>query len=188
MIKIAPYKFAILTGVLLCPDVLATDINVDFTATVKATTCNITLTGNNVTNNGNDGYTLKIPKMGLDQIVKKTTNAQADFTLVASGCSSGISYIDTTITGAESGSSPRLLIPLSGDTSSTTTYIGMGFKKRGAEDTTFLKPNSAEKIRWSATEISTTGLEMTVALRETSPGEGKPGDFHAQATFNFTYE
>ncbi|HDU8023277.1 TPA: fimbrial protein [Escherichia coli] len=188
MIKIAPYKFAILTGILLSPGVFATDINVDFTATVKATTCNIKITGNNVTEDGNDSYTLTLPNMGLDQIVNKTTRAQADFTMVASGCSAGISHIDTTLSGNGSRTFDRLVIPLSSDTTSTTSYIGMGFKKRNAGDETFLKPNSAEKIRGSATEISTTGLEMTVALRETSAGEGIPGDFRAQAIFNFTYE
>ena len=60
-------------GILLSPSVFATDINVEFTATVKATTCNITLTGNNVTNDGNNNYTLRIPKMGLDKIANKTT-------------------------------------------------------------------------------------------------------------------
>lgn len=45
MIKIAPYKLAILTGIMLSPCVLATDINVEFTATVKATTCNIKIIG-----------------------------------------------------------------------------------------------------------------------------------------------
>lgn len=64
MIKTTPHKIAILMGVLLSPSVFATDINVEFTATVKATTCNITLTGNNVTNDGNNNYTLRIPKMG----------------------------------------------------------------------------------------------------------------------------
>ncbi|GAB7732289.1 hypothetical protein OkiPb00196_07440 [Escherichia coli] len=63
MIKITPHKIAILMGILLSPSVFATDINVEFTATVKATTCNITLTGNNVTNDGNNNYTLRIPKM-----------------------------------------------------------------------------------------------------------------------------
>ena len=53
---------------------------------------------------------------------------------------------------------------------------------------TFLKPNSAEYIRWSASEISTDGLEMTVALRETSVGKGVPGKFRALATFNFSYQ
>lgn len=117
-------------GILLSPSVFATDINVEFTATVKATTCNITLTGNNVTNDGNNNYTLRIPKMGLDKIANKTTESQADFKLVASGCSSGISWIDTTLTGNASSSSPKLIIPQSGDSSSTTSNIGMGFKNR----------------------------------------------------------
>ena len=65
MIKIAPYKLAILTGIMLSPCVLATDINVEFTATVKATTCNIKIIGNNITEDGNDSYTLTLPNMGL---------------------------------------------------------------------------------------------------------------------------
>ncbi len=178
MIKITPHKIAILMGILLSPSVFATDINVEFTATVKATTCNITLTGNNVTNDGNNNYTLRIPKMGLDKIANKTTESQADFKLVASGCSSGISWIDTTLTGNASSSSPKLIIPQSGDSSSTTSNIGMGFKKRTTDDATFLKPNSAEKIRWSTDEMQPDkGLEMTVALRETDAGQGVPGIF-----------
>ncbi|EYD91357.1 putative regulator [Escherichia coli 1-176-05_S1_C3] len=45
--------------------------------------------------------------MGLDKIANKTTESQADFKLVASGCSSGISWIDTTLTGNASSSSPK---------------------------------------------------------------------------------
>lgn len=136
MIKITPHKITILMGLLLSPSVFATDVNVDFTATVKATTCNITLTGTNVTDNGNDKYTLVIPSMGMDKI--------------ANGCSSGISWIDTTLTGNQSGSSPALIIPLASDTTSTTSYIGMGFKRKATSGDTFLKPNSTEYIRWSA--------------------------------------
>lgn len=190
MIKTTPHKIAILMGLLLSPSVFATDVNVDFTATVKATTSNITLTslnGSNVVDNGNDSYTLIIPKMGLDKIVNKASQSEANFKLVASGCSSGISWIDTTMTGNQSGST-SLIIPQSSDSSSTTSNIGMGFKRLETSGDTFLKPNSAEYIRWKTTEISTSGLEMTVALRETTPGQGIPGKFRAQATFNFIYQ
>lgn len=64
----------------------------------------------------------------------------------------------------------------------------MGFKRKATSGDTFLKPNSTEYIRWSASEISTDGLEMTVALRETSVGQGVPGKFRALATFNFSYQ
>ena len=174
-------------GLLLSPSVFATDVNDDFTATVKATTCNITLTGTNVTDNGNDKYTLVIPSMGMDKIANKTAQSEANFKLVANGCSSGISWIDTTMTGNQSGST-SLIIPQSSDSSSTTSNIGMGFKRLETSGDTFLKPNSAEYIRWKTTEISTSGLEMTVALRETTPGQGIPGKFRAQATFNFIYQ
>lgn len=58
----------------------------------------------------------------------------------------------------------------------------MGFKRKATSGDTFLKPNSTEYIRWSASEISTDGLEMTVALRETGVGKGVPGKFRALAT------
>ncbi|MCV5626675.1 fimbrial protein, partial [Escherichia coli] len=77
-----------------------------------------------------------------------------------------------TLSGNKSGSAPKLIAPLSSDTSSTTSYIGMGIKKINTDDSTFLTSNSAEKIRWSLTEINTDGLSMTVALRETSAGQG----------------
>lgn len=77
MIKMIPHKLVILMGLLLSPSAFAEDINVDFTATVKATTCNITLTalnGSSVTNDGNDNYTLRMPNMGLDKIVGDAAN------------------------------------------------------------------------------------------------------------------
>ncbi|MCV5473389.1 fimbrial protein, partial [Escherichia coli] len=83
------------------------------------------LNGSNVVDNGNDSYTLIIPKMGLDKIVNKASQSEANFKLVASGCSSGISWIDTTMTGNQSGST-SLIIPQSSDSSSTTSNIGMG--------------------------------------------------------------
>ncbi|MEI8489143.1 fimbrial protein, partial [Escherichia coli] len=129
------------------------------------------------------------PTRGLDNIANKTSDSQADLKRGASGCRSGISCIDTTLTGNASSSSPKLIIPESGDSSSTTSNIGMGFKKRTTDDASFLKPNSAEKIRWSTDEMQPDkGLEMTVALRETDAGQGVPGNFRAQATFNFIYQ
>ncbi len=83
---------------------------------------------------------------------------------------------------------PALIVPLSSDTTSTTNYIGMGIKALGEDDSTFLIPNSAPSfIPWEISDTDKT-LELTVALRETTAGSGVPGDFRAQATFNFIYE
>ncbi|MGC6746456.1 fimbrial protein [Escherichia coli] len=119
----------------------------------------------------------------------KTTESQADFKLVASGCSSGISWIDTTLTGNASSSSPKLIIPQSGDSSSTTSNIGMGFKNGLLMMPLSLNLTVRKKIRWSTDEMQPDkGLEMTVALRETDAGQGVPGNFRALATFNFIYQ
>ena len=187
--RITLHKLAILTGLFLSSSVLATDINVDFTATVKASTCNITLSGDNFTPVVCDTYTLTFPgTFGLDKIANKTTQAQANFNLVASGCTTGVSKINTRLSGNASGTTPALIVPLSSDTTSTTNYIGMGIKALGEDDSTFLIPNSAPSfIPWEISDTYKT-LELTVALRETTAGSGVPGDFRAQATFNFIYE
>lgn len=72
MIKITLYKIVILMGILLLFLVFVTDINVEFIVIVKAIICNIIFIGNNVTNDGNNNYILRIFKMGLDKIANKT--------------------------------------------------------------------------------------------------------------------
>lgn len=144
-----------LLGLLLPLTSQAESINVDFTATVTETTCNITLkalNGSKVTDDGSDKYTLTIPDVGLDKIVNATEAAQADFKLVASGCSNGISNIKTKITGAAT--SGNLIKTTLTDTSAAKN-IGMGFKKVGEADGNFIKPDGTGTVTWSTTEITT---------------------------------
>ncbi|EEE2001258.1 fimbrial protein [Salmonella enterica subsp. enterica serovar Kotte] len=162
----------------------AQDLNVDFTATVLETTCNITLSedGTAIANNGTDKYALTIPDVGLDKIAKADPAAQANFKLVASGCSAGIGSIVTKLSGATiSGNLIK-----NAATSNAATNIGMGIKRKGDADSAFITPNNTSSISWTADEIAN-GLPMTVALRETTSGTGGIGSFTAKATFNFTY-
>lgn len=72
----------------------ATDLQVDFTATVLATTCTITIEqdgGPVVTSSGNDEYSLTIPDVGTDKVVTGDVAAQANFKLKAKDCSNGYS-------------------------------------------------------------------------------------------------
>ena len=80
----------------------ATDLNVDFTATVLATTCTITIVqdGGPVVTGSNGEYSLTIPDVGLDKVITGDVAAQANFKLLASDCSNGYSKIFTTLTGA----------------------------------------------------------------------------------------
>lgn len=81
----------------------ATDINVDFTARLLATTCTITIKedgGPTVNNTGGDDYSMTIPTVGLDKIANAHADAQANFQLVAKDCSAGYSKIVTKLSGA----------------------------------------------------------------------------------------
>lgn len=186
MIKNTRYKIVLLAGIFLLPGALAQDINVDFVATIKGTTCNITLEGTRVTADGNDQYTLRILNVALDKIINKMPEAQADFKLVAN-CDGNIGKITTSLAGNPSVELPYLISPLTSDNSSTTEYIAMGIKLRNASDTEFIPPDGSKKISWGE-GLTKPELEMTVALRETRPGSGRAGNFKALATFNFTYE
>ncbi|MWP35654.1 fimbrial protein, partial [Escherichia coli] len=81
----------------------ATDINVDFTARLLATTCTITIKedgGPTVNNTGGDDYSMTIPSVGLDKITNAHADAQANFQLVAKDCSAGYLKIVTKLSGA----------------------------------------------------------------------------------------
>lgn len=162
----------------------ADTLNVDFTATVLETTCSITIVadGTPISNDGADKYSLTIPNVGLDKIVKADAAAQANFKLVASGCSTGIGGIVTRLSGAAI--SGNLINNAA--TANAATNIGMGIKRKDDADSAFITPNNIASITWTTDEIAN-GLPMTVALRETSSGAGGIGSFTAKATFNFTY-
>lgn len=178
---------ALLPGLLLPLTGQAESINVDFVATVTSTTCNIklqSLNGSTVTDNGNNKYTLTIPDVSLDKIVNGAAESQADFELVASDCSNGLSSIVTKITGATT-SGNYIASTLTG--ASDAKNVGMAFKRYGDSDSSFIKPDGASPLTWSSSEIKD-GLEMTVALRETTSGAGTTGAFESTATFSFTYQ
>lgn len=182
--RITLHKLAILTGLFLSSSVLATDINVDFTATVKASTCNITLSGDNVTPDGSDTYTLTFPELLVwtKLQIKRLKHRRILIWLPAVVPQASAKSIPK-LSGNASGTTPALIVPLSSDTTSTTNYIGMGIKALGEDDSTFLIPNSAPSfIPWEISDTDKT-LELTVALRETTAGSGVPRRFPRPCNF-----
>lgn len=74
----------------------AEDINVDFTATVLATTCSMSiaaLDGSNVSGDATSGYTLNVSDVGLDKIIKKSAESQKNFKFVAKDCSAALTKL-----------------------------------------------------------------------------------------------
>lgn len=181
--------------VLTSPLGLAQDVEVTFTADIKAATCQITLSGDNVSGSTTSGYTMMMPEVPLRYIKQKTANqAQAHFKLKAEYCTADLSKISMTITpGRVSTYSPLYLASNELTGAGTAKWVGMGFKRKSTSGDSFIKlkqgTEAGDSVVWSSGEKSS-GLDMTLVLRETSTdyGGGQTGSFKASATFGFTYE
>lgn len=166
----------------------AENINVDFTATVVATTCSMSiaaLDGSSISGDATNGYTLKMGDVGLDKIVNKTAESQKNFKFVATDCSAGTSKITTSLASSQSASGNY--IKNESAASGAATNIGMGFKRKSETGETYLTPGTSS-FDWTSDERTASAAEMTVALRELTDGAGTNGAFNAKATFNFTYQ
>lgn len=166
----------------------AENINVDFTATVLATTCSMSITaldGSNISGDATSGYTLNIGDVGMDKIVKKSAESQKNFKIVAKDCSASLTKITTTL--ASSTDASGNLIKNQSTATDAATNIGMGFKRKSTSDETYFTPGSGS-FSWTSDERAANEVEMTVALRELTDGTGTMGTFSSTATFNFTYQ
>ncbi|WP_260862623.1 fimbrial protein [Citrobacter sp. Marseille-Q6884] len=168
------------------PTTAKDNISIDFTATIKESTCSMKITGGA----GSDTHqTLTLGtggKIGLDKIVNGDTEASANFRIVASNCTVGLSKISSKIAG-KTPSTTTMLIEPTATGSGYTQNIGVGFFRKSATGSDMFEINQDGQIIWTADEIAN-GLDLTAALRESIPGQGKIGDFKATATFSFSYE
>lgn len=161
----------------------AENINVDFTATVLATTCSMSiaaLDGSNLSGDATSGYTLNVGDVGLDKIIKKSAESQKNFKFVAKDCSAALTKITTTLASGN-------FIKNQSAASGAATNVGMGFKRKSTTDETYFTPGSGS-FSWTSDERAANEVEMTVALRELTDGAGTTGAFSSTATFNFTYQ
>ncbi|MGA4522363.1 fimbrial protein [Citrobacter portucalensis] len=166
----------------------AETLNVDFTATVLATTCSMTiaaLDGSSVSGDATNGYKLTVGDVGLDKIIKKSAESQKNFKFVASDCAGSLTSITTALATSTSASGD--FIKNESADSGAATNIGMGFKRKNVSDETYMKPGSGS-FTWTPEERTNNAVEMTVALRELTDGAGTTGAFSSKATFTFTYQ
>ena len=159
----------------------AETLNVDFTATVLATTCSMTIAALD----GSNGYKLTVGDVGLDKIIKKSAESQKNFKFVASDCAGSLTSITTALATSTSASGD--FIKNESADSGAATNIGMGFKRKSVSDETYMTPGSGS-FTWTTEERTNNAVEMTVALRELTDGAGTTGAFSSKATFTFTYQ
>ncbi|MBJ9268741.1 fimbrial protein [Citrobacter freundii] len=166
----------------------AETVNVDFTATVLGTTCNMTiaaLDGSSVSGDATNGFKLTVGDVGLDKIVKKSAESQKNFKFVSSDCAGSMTSITTAL--ATSASASGNFIKNESAEIGAATNIGMGFKRKSVSGETYMTPGTGS-LAWTPEERTNNALEMTVALRELTDGAGTTGAFSSKATFTFTYQ
>ncbi|MCX8290011.1 fimbrial protein [Enterobacter pseudoroggenkampii] len=166
---------------------MAQNLDVNFTANVLETTCQMKLVGGT----GSDtSQTLTIGNNNLhiEDIKNKSSNAQAAFQIKMVECPQSLTQLKTTLTGDVSGYNASLIKNgLSGSGASGQSGVGIAREEDASE--TLIKPGEDGNLTWTAAERSAGELKLVAAIRETTTSPGiTAGNFSAKATFNFEYQ
>ncbi|AMB55682.1 fimbrial protein [Escherichia coli] len=181
----------LLTTLLNASWALAVDISVNFTATIKETTCAMTVSGLNgaslTGDTGANSYFLDLPDMGVSDVVNKTSLTEASFKIKPSNCNNYISTLSMTLSGKVS-SYTNTLIGNDQSISGHTNYAGLAIKRMNTDESLRFKLDGSQNVNWTQDEIIN-GLDLTAFIRQTSSSNKiTPGSFQAKATIIFTYQ
>ncbi|HBM9260288.1 TPA: fimbrial protein [Citrobacter freundii] len=168
-------------------------IDIYYTATVYAPTCQMTLDGPQVIDNGSDSYTLTIGdsagKVTLEQV--RNDQATSNFRIMAVDdanrlCSRGVENISMTLSGSASTDGTLLLNNSGGSTKAGN--IGVGFYLRDDSAKKKIRLNTEDVYTSTLAELGYQGVWLTAILQEIASGQGTQGEFSALATFTFSFE
>ncbi len=164
----------------------ATDLNVNFTANIRETTCDMKLVGGE----GSDtAQTLTLGNNGqvrLDDV--KAGAANATFKIVMVECPASLTSLKTTLKGKKSGYLPSGIINQAA--SGAADYASVEIARASTPEAPFIVNSTvdAERLVWNPTEIQNKEVALMATLRETKANSMTIGDFQAVATFEFSYE
>ncbi|ECH9257988.1 fimbrial protein [Salmonella enterica subsp. enterica] len=165
-----------------------TNLDVNFTANIRETTCDMKLVGGT----GSDTQqTLTIGDNGqvrFDDI--KAGTANATFKIVIVECPSSLKSLKTTVSGTRSGYLYTGLTNQIPKTSGGADYTAVEIARADSPDAPFLinAPDDTGKLIWTTAEIQNKEVPLVATMRETLENRMTIGDFQALATFNFEYE
>lgn len=163
---------------------LAQELNINFSANIRETTCDMVLSGatNNTVVIGTDG------KVGLDKILANDDSTTVAFSLKIAECPSSLSSLKTTIKGDQSADLNTAIINSAGD--GNADFVGLTIARNSAPDNPFVINSTvdSERLVWSASEITAKEVQLLARLTQTKTSLGTTGNFSAVATFEFTYE
>lgn len=178
-----------MTMLALSGSVLAegTDLNVNFTANIRETTCDMKLVGGT----GSDTQqTLTLGNNGQARIDDvRAGTVTANFKIAIVECPSSLNSLKTTIKGAPAVNLPTAvtnqLIPSGG-----ANWSGVEIARASTPDAPFLinSTEDAKRLVWTSDEIANKEVPLVATLRETYENGMTLGAFQTVATFEFTYE
>lgn len=166
----------------------STDLNVNFTANIRETTCDMKLVGGTgsdtqqTLNIGNDG------QVRIDDV--KAGTANANFKIVIVECPSSLTSLKTTLKGTASGLLPTGLTNQITGQSGGSDYAAVEISRESTPTAPFTinSTTDAKRLVWTPTEIQNKEVPLVATLRETKANAMTIGDFQAVATFEFSYE
>lgn len=164
-----------------------TNLDVNFTANIRETTCDMKLVGGEGTDTK---QTLKIGggQVRLDEV--KAGTAKANFKIAMVECPSSLTGLKTTVKGTQSADLTSGLANSIAKASGGADYSAIEIARADTPSAPFIINSTVdtERLVWSATEIQNKEVALVATLRETKANNMTIGDFLTTATFEFTYE
>lgn len=182
------YSLIALAMLAMTGSAAATDLNVNFTANIRETTCDMKLVGGE----GSDTQqTLTLGTNGqvrLDDVKAGTANAA--FKIVMVECPASLASLKTTVKGTKSGYLASGLVNQIAKTNGGADFSAAEIARADAPDAPFIVNSTvdAERLVWSPSEIQNKEVNLVATLRETKENSMTIGDFQTVATFEFSYE
>ncbi|SAH23195.1 P pilus assembly protein%2C pilin FimA [Enterobacter hormaechei] len=182
------YSLIALAMLAMTGSAAATDLNVNFTANIRETTCDMKLVGGE----GSDTQqTLTLGTNGqvrLDDV--KAGTANATFKIVMVECPASLTSLKTTVKGTQSGYLMSGLVNQIAKANGGADYSAAEIARADAPDAPFIvnSKDDAERLVWSPSEIQNKEVNLVATLRETKANSMTIGDFQAVATFEFSYD
>lgn len=172
-----------------------TNLDVNFTATVNETTCNMKLSG------GTGSDTDQTLKIGPDTGVRiedfgTSTNragnagAQGNFKIMIVECPPTLASLKTTISGTASNLLKTSISNSIKKENGGADYSSVSIARASKPTELFLinSTNDAERLVWTKDEIKAGEVPLVAVLQATKDGGVTAGAFEATATFEFSYE
>lgn len=181
------YSLIALAMLTMAGTAAAIDLNVNFTANIRETTCDMKLVGGS----GSDTkQTLTLGSNGqvrIDDV--RARNVSATFKIAMVECPSSLKSLKTTIQGKKgSYSSTGLVNQLIA--SGGANFSAVEIARESAPDKPFDINSTvdAKRLVWTPEEIANKEVQLIATMFETQANQLTIGDFQTVATFQFTYE